>query len=149
MNGLKYEEEAKMEEQKARKRSDDIVSVANLPAEFTIRDPRKLIGEMRSSFLRKAREQMNLTLEEVCAKVGIGIEELSSIEGGKVKATHMMVLHKLAELYGVDYTHLLYLFRLARENVEQDYGVAAFHDRDLDAETEEDIKKLISILKKA
>jgi transcriptional regulator with XRE-family HTH domain len=138
-----------MKEEKARKRSDEIISVANLPAEYTIRDPRKFISEMRSSFLRKARERMNLTLQEVSAKIGVGTEELASIEAGKVKATHMMILHQLSELYQIEYTHLLYLFKLATESTEEEYGIAAFHDKDLDLETEEELKKLITTLKGA
>jgi transcriptional regulator with XRE-family HTH domain len=104
---------------------------------------------MRTGFLKNARERMSLTLQEVSAKVGVGVEELSSIEAGKVKATHMMVLHKLAELYGVSYPHLLYLFKLATESAEEEYGVAAYHDRELDAQTEEELRKLISILRGA
>jgi len=138
-----------MKEAKARKRSGEIISVANLPAEYVIRDPGKFISEMRSSFLKRARERMHLTLQEVSARIGIKPDELSSVEAGKVNATHMMLLHQLSELYEVEYTHLLYLFRLAKENAEEEYGIAAFHDKDLDSETEEDLKKLIMVLKGA
>lgn len=133
---------------KERQRTGKIISVANLPDEFTIQDLNKFISNMRTTVIRKIREHNGLTLEEVSSQLHIPIEELSSIEEGKVNAAHMRLLYKLAQFYHVSYQRLLFLFKLVREvSPEEECGVAAYYNGELDAETEKQLKNLVTLLK--
>jgi transcriptional regulator with XRE-family HTH domain len=122
------------------------VSAANLPEELTIQNPKDYIHEMRTTFLRKQRERASLTRESVAEKCGIDVGILKRIESGVVDEQDMIVLNSLAEIYGVDYSHLLFLFKLAQrpEHWKID-KLAAYHDQRIDEETE---KELIGFLEK-
>ena len=60
-------------------------------------------------FLRSAREAKNLTLRAVEDATGVSNPYLSQMESGKVHKPSPVVLHKLAELYGVSYADALRL----------------------------------------
>ena len=57
--------------------------------------------------LRKARTESGYTQRDVEREVGVSNAYLSQIEGGKVREPSPTILHKLAELYNVDYAELL------------------------------------------
>lgn len=59
--------------------------------------------------LRAARERVGLTLREVEERTGISNAYLSQIESGRIKEPSPRMLHRLAELYGESYAHLLEL----------------------------------------
>lgn len=127
------------------KSSTEIISVANLSPDLTIKNPKNFIAEMRVNFLRKAREGKNLTLKEVSKQLQMPLEEISRIESGKVRAQDMMILHEIANLYGIDYHRLLALFKLAETKTDFEYGIAACHKENIDKETQE---KILEIAKK-
>lgn len=129
------------------KASVENISVANLPADFTIKHPKNFIAEMRTSFLKKAREAKKLTLEEVSKQLYMPIEEMSRIESGKVNAQDMMILHELSTLYDVDYYRLLTLFKLAEAKTDEEYGIAACHKENIDKETQQKILNIASKLR--
>lgn len=129
------------------KSSSKIISAANLPPDFTIKHPKDFIAEMRTSFLRKAREAKKLTLEEVSKQLYMPIEEMSRIESGKVNVQDMMILHELATLYSVNYHRLLTLFKLAEVKTDVEYGIAACHKEDIDKETQKRILDLANKLR--
>lgn len=137
-----------MKEGREKKGAGGIISAANLPAEFTIKDPRELISEMRRNLLKRLRQSKGLTVDAVANIVGVPVEKVSSLESGKVSHTDMMFLHKLSELYEVDYMQLLYVFKLAKETpVESEYGLAACHDGELDTETQKELRELVEKLR--
>lgn len=135
MNSVKKEFEAKE------------ISVANLPSEFTIKDPKSFILKMRKNFLRKAREAKKLSLDEVAKKCGITSKELNRIETGNINEQDMMILHELSKVYNLDYSNLLYMFKLIECSVPKEFGLAAFHDPNIDFETQKKLQKLIESLK--
>jgi len=57
--------------------------------------------------LAEARTKKGLSQRAVEAATGISNAYLSQLEGGKVKQPSPTMLHKLAELYGVDYGAIL------------------------------------------
>lgn len=129
-------------------KKNDIMA-GNIPQEFIINDPRTFITKMKSSFLKKVREISNLSLEQVASKCSISSEELNRIESGKITEQDMMVLHDLSEIYKLDYNNLLFIFKLVKSNKNKDYGVAAFHDPNIDLETRKNLEELIKYLKDA
>jgi transcriptional regulator with XRE-family HTH domain len=63
--------------------------------------------ESLGRMLAQARARTGLTQRAVEAETGISNAYLSQLEGGKVKQPSPTILHKLAELYGVDYGTVL------------------------------------------
>jgi transcriptional regulator with XRE-family HTH domain len=59
------------------------------------------------TYLRSLRDANGMTLREVEDKTGISNAFLSQIESGKVKRPSPVMLHKLAETYGVPYEALM------------------------------------------
>ena len=57
--------------------------------------------------LRKARADIGMTQREVEGRTEISNAYLSQLESGKVKEPSPSVLHKLAQVYSLDYAHLL------------------------------------------
>jgi transcriptional regulator with XRE-family HTH domain len=57
--------------------------------------------------LADARRRTGLTQRAVEAETGISNAYLSQLEGGKVRQPSPTILHKLAELYAVDYATVL------------------------------------------
>jgi transcriptional regulator with XRE-family HTH domain len=143
---MKGVNDMKREDQK-NKLAAEIISVANLPPDFTIKNPKSFIAEMRVTFLRKAREAKKLTLEEVSKQLYMPLEEMSRIESGKVNAQDMMILHELANLYGVDYHRILALFKLAEAKADVEYGIAACHKENIDKETQDKILDIANKLR--
>jgi HTH-type transcriptional regulator, competence development regulator len=58
-------------------------------------------------FLRAARERKSLSLRAVERETGVSNAYLSQLESGKIRQPSPVVLHKLAELYGVAYGTVL------------------------------------------
>jgi len=58
-------------------------------------------------YLRAIREAAGLTLRAVEGKTGVSNAFLSQIESGKVKRPSPVVLHKLADAFGVPYETLM------------------------------------------
>jgi transcriptional regulator with XRE-family HTH domain len=58
-------------------------------------------------FLRAARERKSLSLRAVERATGVSNAYLSQLESGKIRQPSPIVLHKLAELYGVSYGAVL------------------------------------------
>lgn len=59
------------------------------------------------SMLVEARTRKRLSQRAVEAETGISNAYLSQLESGKVRQPSPTILHKLAELYGIDYTAIL------------------------------------------
>jgi transcriptional regulator with XRE-family HTH domain len=57
--------------------------------------------------LRAARERKSLSLRAVERETGVSNAYLSQLESGKIRQPSPVVLHKLAELYGVSYGAVL------------------------------------------
>ena len=57
--------------------------------------------------LKRAREASNLSLRAVEERIGISNAFLSQLESGKVKQPSPLILHKLAQLYGIEYETLM------------------------------------------
>ena len=57
--------------------------------------------------LRKARTECGYSQRAVEGETGVSNAYLSQLEGGKVREPSPTILHKLAELYNVDYAELL------------------------------------------
>lgn len=66
-------------------------------------------SETLGTFIKAAREQMQLTLRRVETETGISNAYLSQLESNKIKRPSPAILHKLATLYGVAYEDLLHL----------------------------------------
>jgi transcriptional regulator with XRE-family HTH domain len=60
-------------------------------------------------FLRSAREQRGLSLRSVEEETGVSNAYLSQLEHGRIRQPSPVILHKLAELYGVSYTDAMRL----------------------------------------
>ncbi len=121
---------------KGNKKADDAIkiadiSVAGLPPEFIIENPRKFIRDMRKSFLKKARVAKGMSIDETAVKCEISVEEMQRIESGNVTEQHMMTLHKLSEIFELDYLKLLQLFKLVENKPSNQFGMAAYHDQKL------------------
>lgn len=130
------------------KGKQDILSVANLPDDVVIDDPREFIKMFRTHFLGRARNAKGLSLEEASKQIGISKSELIRIEDANVNAQDIMVLSKISELYSIDYSNLLFLFRLAqRPDRKKIQKIAAYHQQQLDEKTQEEILKFINELK--
>ena len=99
---------------KEREKGFRMISVVNLTPDLTIDDPRAFLKEMRSTFLKKAREAKGLTKEEVSQKCMVSLSILEKVESGKIDEQDMMLLHTLSEIYEVDYYSLLFLYKLAK-----------------------------------
>ncbi|HRH43556.1 MAG TPA: helix-turn-helix transcriptional regulator [Pyrinomonadaceae bacterium] len=61
------------------------------------------------SFLKKCREDLDLTLRDVEEKTDISNPYLSQLEGNKIKKPSPNVLNKLSELYKTSYSKLMKL----------------------------------------
>jgi transcriptional regulator with XRE-family HTH domain len=59
------------------------------------------------SYFKALREAKGMTLREVEKLVDVSNAYLSQLEQGKVKQPSPLTLHKLAEVYGVSYEHLM------------------------------------------
>ncbi len=59
------------------------------------------------SYFKALREAKNLTLREVEKQTGVSNAYLSQLETGKVKQPSPLNLHKLAQLYDVQYETLM------------------------------------------
>jgi HTH-type transcriptional regulator, competence development regulator len=60
-------------------------------------------------YLRNTRKECGLTLRAVEEKTGVSNSYLSQLETNKIAFPSPKFLHKLAELYGVSYEHLMKL----------------------------------------
>jgi len=58
-------------------------------------------------YFKALRESKNMTLRDVERKASVSNAYLSQLESGKVKQPSPLTLHKLAELYAVDYNLLM------------------------------------------
>ena len=65
------------------------------------------MGEKFGQFLRKLREDRDLTLRQVEGRVSVSNAYLSQIERGERGIPNFKVLKKLAEAYGVSVTELV------------------------------------------
>jgi transcriptional regulator with XRE-family HTH domain len=72
---------------------------------FIIASMRKTVGQHLAEFRKRA----NLTLRAVEAETGISNAYLSQLENGKVQQPSPKMLNKLAELYRVDFVHIMKL----------------------------------------
>ena len=61
------------------------------------------------AFLQAAREQKGLTLRAVEKATGVSNPYLSQIESGRIRQPSPVVLHKLSNLYEVQYVDVLVL----------------------------------------
>jgi transcriptional regulator with XRE-family HTH domain len=135
-------------DEKENRKGDRVISVANLPRDLIIDNPRTFLREMRSTFLKKVREGRGLRKEEVSQKCGIPISKLEDIESGKIGEQEMMILHILSEIYELDYPSLLFLYRLANrpERITVD-KLAAYHKQDIDSATQQELLDFLGKLK--
>ena len=131
-----------------KKEQKNIISVANLPAEYTIDDPKEFSSNFRREFLKKVRKTMGLSVKEVAEKTGIEIKELIRIENGDISDQDMMNLHNLSIVYGLKYKNILFVCGVADKSSNLEYGMAAYHDKDLDIETQQEFSKLIEKIRK-
>ena len=130
------------------KENNKVISVANLPDQLQIEDPKEYIRQFRTTFLKKVREKKELSVEEAAKQYRIDSKELERIEEGNVNEQDMMLLNRIADFYGVDYPSLLFMFKLARRperrKVEK---IAAYHDQKIDEETQKDLEDFLSKLR--
>lgn len=66
-------------------------------------------GSPLGPFLKSAREDKQLSLRDVERSVGVSNAYLSQLESGRIREPSPNVLHKLATLYGVDYSETMEL----------------------------------------
>ena len=103
---------------------------------------------MKNSFLKKIRENKNLTIQDVAKRCRIEIKELKRIESGAITEEDMMILSRLADFYGIDYPSLLFLFKLARRpELHKIEKMAAYHDKKIDEKTQKELIDFVSKLK--
>jgi transcriptional regulator with XRE-family HTH domain len=69
------------------------------------KNSKQKVGE----YLKKIREDKNLSLRDVEAETGISNSYLSQLESGKIKEPSPNLLHKLSEFYGVSYETVMEL----------------------------------------
>ncbi len=97
------------------------------------------------SYLKKQRERLSLSLNNVCEQTGITTTRLNRIERNLVNEPSPDVLKKLAVLYQID---LMYLFKLA--GYLEDYEIKEIHPfrnyEILDDEEHDFIQKSIDFL---
>lgn len=123
-----------------------VISVANLPDDYTIKDPSAYIKHFRTTYLKRVRENQRLSIQHVAKECNIRDEELIRIESGAITEQDMMILNRIAGFYGIDYPGLLFLYKLAKRPEHGEIlKMAAYHDQRIDEETE---KELISFLSK-
>ena len=134
---------------KTNKYSENLnLSVSNLPKEFTIEDTQLFINNFRKNYLKSVRESFGYTVDDLKIKLGINKEDLTSIEDGNISSQHMMILHQLAELYGINYNNLLFMLKLVKKQPRDSaLKMAACHDQKVDADTLEMLSKFIEKLK--
>jgi len=63
--------------------------------------------ENYSGYFKALRESKGMTLREVERKTEVSNAYLSQLESGKIKQPSPLTLHKLSEIYGVDYDVLM------------------------------------------
>lgn len=78
-------------DKKEQKKRGRVISVANLPPDLTIDDPRAFLKKMRSAFLKKAREAEGLSKEEVSQKCSVSLSILDRVKSGKIDEQDMML----------------------------------------------------------
>ena len=123
-------------------------SASDLRDEYVIKDPAEYVVEFRKSFLKWAREMKGLSKSTVCRECDISTGELDRVEKGNVSEKDMMLLNKLAGLYGLSYPYLLGLFKLARRPQKfSAVKLAAYHSTDIDEATQKKIAEFILRLK--
>ncbi len=126
------------------------LSASSLKEEFIISDPAEYVNKFRQSFLKWAREKKGLAKTSVCSYCHITSNELDRVEKGNISEKDMMLLSKLAKLYGVSYHYLIALFRLARRPQKASLvKLAAYHDTDMDEATQKKVAEFILKLKEA
>lgn len=125
------------------------VCAGSLPEDFSIDNPREFIATFRATYLLKVREAKGFSLEEVAEAISFDVKDLVRVEHGKVSAQDMALLYALCELYQIDYYQILSMFRLVEQKDEGcQYGLAAYHDGNIDKETKRDLVNLVESLKK-
>lgn len=63
--------------------------------------------ENYGGYFKALRESKGMTLREVEKKSDVSNAYLSQLESGKIKQPSPLTLHKLSEIYGVDYNLLM------------------------------------------
>lgn len=127
-----------------------IISAANLPDNYAIEDPRGFLRDFRASFLHKARLGHNLSIEDVSTQIGVPVSDLKRIERGEINERDLMALRSLAGLYEIDYSNLLFLYKLVkRPTPQRSLKMAACHDQKMDEETMKEVLEFVKSLEES
>ena len=104
--------------------------------------------------LKDLREAKRLSLRDVERKKGISNAYLSQLENDIIEKPSPHILHKLAELYGVDYNYLMqkagYFVPAARSDGGQKQAARSFalsSMEDLSGEEEESLVEYLAFLR--
>ncbi|HEM7854167.1 TPA: helix-turn-helix domain-containing protein [Burkholderia multivorans] len=125
------------------------ISAANLPDAFHIKDPRAYLLQFRKSLLKRLRNDKGLSVSEVSKATGVSNGEIERLEEGNVRESDMAPLYSLSDFYGIDYSTVLYIFKLAkRPQNDTEYKLAAYHDPKMDDAAQRAISDFLSKLKK-
>ena len=96
--------------------------------------------------LKYQRESQKLSLREIEEKAGISNAYLSQLENNKIKKPSANILHKLAEVYKLDFNYLLSRAGILENQLEENksFGHYVFSKKNL---TDEEEKELLQYLK--
>lgn len=99
-------------------------------------------------YLRKIRNEMDLSLKDVCRTAGISDAKLSKIERGENKPLSAAELKKLAELYHVDLITMFLKAGFLDESDLQPYQTGFQNAGLLTAEEKECVQSMVNLLTK-
>jgi len=101
------------------------------------------------SVIRQARDLKTLSLRSVEEMTGISNAYLSQLENDKIKKPSADILHKLANLYKIDFNYLLHIAGLVtKSSVENvSFGKYVFSKNNLTAEEEEELINYLQFMR--
>ncbi len=76
--------------------------------------------------LRQARDLKDLSLRTVADMTGISNPYLSQLENDKIKKPSADILHKLANVYNLDFNYLLHIAGLVEKSSEENVSLGKF-----------------------
>jgi HTH-type transcriptional regulator, competence development regulator len=100
--------------------------------------------------LKYRRESQNLSLRTVEEKVGISNAYLSQIENDKIKKPSANTLHKLSEVYNLDFNYLLSKAGILENQLEKEnksFGHFVFSKDNLTPEEEEELMQYLKFIR--
>lgn len=107
--------------------------------------PKKSLGEI----LKESRELKGLSLRDVEEITDISNAYLSQMENDKIKKPSADILHKLAGLYKIDFSFLLFSARLIEKasDLNKSFGKYVFSKENLSKEEEEELIRYLKYIR--